>query len=223
MSDSVAQNIRLLIVDDHALFREGLGRLLQAEEGFEVVALCGSGKEAFRVISTSQNIDVLLLDLDLGREKGTDLLDWLQSSHFEGKVLVVTARVSDADACDLIRRGVSGILMKHGSPASLIQGIRGALEGRAVFDEELLRRALKQVTDSNGRGAQKLTEREMQVLSFVFEGLANKEIAGRLKISETAVKSSLQQLFAKTGARTRGQLVRVALEQYRDQLQQPMR
>jgi two-component system nitrate/nitrite response regulator NarL len=64
----------------------------------------------------------------------------------------------------------------------------------------------------------KLTERERQVLSFVFEGLANKQIADRLQISETAVKASLQQLFAKTGVRTRSQLVRVALEQYRDQL-----
>jgi two-component system, NarL family, nitrate/nitrite response regulator NarL len=214
MNDCVPQKIRLLIVDDHALFREGLARLLRAEAGLEVVALCASGKEAFRVISTSPDVDVLLLDLDLGKEKGTDLLDWLHSSHFEGKVLVVTASVGDTEVCDLIRRGVTGIFMKHGSPASLIQGIRGAVDGKAFFDEELLRRALKQVTDANVTGGQKLTERERQVLSFVCEGLTNKEIAARLKISETAVKSSLQQLFAKTGVRTRSQLVRVALEQY---------
>jgi len=83
----------------------------------------------------------------------------------------------------------------------------------------LLRRALErtQTPDSNPHRL-KLTEREKQVLSFVFEGLANKHVADRLQISETAVKASLQQLFAKTGVRTRSQLVRVVLEQYRDEL-----
>ena len=93
------------------------------------------------------------------------------------------------------------------------------MEGKALFGQDLLRRALER---AEARGVDhrrsKLTERERQVLSFVFEGLANKQIADRLQISETAVKASLQQLFAKTGVRTRSQLVRVALEQYRDQL-----
>jgi DNA-binding NarL/FixJ family response regulator len=90
---------------------------------------------------------------------------------------------------------------------------------RLFFQQDLLRRALGRAdTVSVGEPRPKFTERERQVLSFVFEGLANKQIADRLEISETAVKASLQQLFAKTGVRTRSQLVRVALEQYRDQL-----
>ena len=109
--------------------------------------------------------------------------------------------------------------MKHGSPALLIQGIRETMQGKALFGQDLLRRAMERVeTPVVNQRRSKLTERERQVLSFVFEGLSNKQIADRLQISETAVKASLQQLFAKTGVRTRGQLVRVALEQYRDQL-----
>src|SRR5208282_9029 len=152
-------------------------------------------------------------------ERGADFLDQLRTLRFEGRVLLVTAGVNERDVPNLIRKGIAGIFLKHGSPASLIQGIRDTIEGRALFDQDVLRRALEQGAMSTEEQTRpKLTERERQVLSLIFEGFANKQIADRLQISETAVKSSLQQLFAKTGVRTRSQLVRIALEQYRDQL-----
>jgi DNA-binding NarL/FixJ family response regulator len=213
------KTIRLLIIDDHALFRESVSRLLQSEPGFEVVGDCGTGIDALRFIKSSSEIDVVLLDLDLGPERGANFLDTLQKTHFDGKVLLVTAGVNDSEVPGLIRKGIAGIFLKHGSPAALIQGIREAVEGKALFSQDLLRRVLERAsTVSVEEPRLKFTERERQVLSFVFEGLANKQIADRLEISETAVKASLQQLFAKTGVRTRSQLVRVALEQYRDQL-----
>jgi two-component system nitrate/nitrite response regulator NarL len=219
MSKIDQKSIRLLLIDDHALFRESVARLLQSEPGFEVVAHCGSGAEALRIIKSSNEIDIVLLDLDLGQERGTDFLDSLRNARFDGKVLLVTADVNDNEVPSLIRKGISGVFMKHGSPALLIQGIRQAMEGKALFEQDLLRRALESAeTPGANQHRSKLTERERQVLSFVFEGLANKQIADRMQISETAVKASLQQLFAKTGVRTRSQLVRVALEQYRDQL-----
>jgi two-component system, NarL family, nitrate/nitrite response regulator NarL len=218
MGKTGQKTIRLLVIDDHELFRESVARLLQAEPGFEVVAHCASGTDALRVIKSSEEIDVVLLDLDLGRESGADFLEQLRKLRFEGKVLLVTAGVNDSEVPGLIRKGIAGIFMKHGSPASLIQGIRDTREGRALFDQEMLRRALEQgAAPSEEQARAKLTERERQVLSFVFEGFANKQIADRLQISETAVKASLQQLFAKTGVRTRSQLVRIALEHYRDQ------
>jgi two-component system, NarL family, nitrate/nitrite response regulator NarL len=211
--------IRLLVIDDHALFRESVARLLQAEPGFEVVAHCGSGTDALRVLKSSEEIDVILLDLDLGPEKGADFLDQLEKIHFAGRVLLVTAGVSDGEVPGLIRKGIAGIFLKHGSPTSLIQGIRDTVEGKALFDQDMLRRALQQAPAAGAEPTHaKLTERERRVLSFVFEGLANKQIADRLQISETSVKASLQQLFAKTGVRTRSQLVRIALEQFRDEL-----
>ena len=219
MSKTDQKSIRLLLVDDHALFRESVARLLQSEPGFEVVAHCGSGTEALQIIKSSSDIDIVLLDLDLGQERGADFLERLRNTGFDGKVLLVTADVNDNEVASLIRKGISGVFMKHGSPALLIQGIRETMDGKALFGQDQLRRALERVeVPSADQRSTKLTERERQVLSFVFEGLANKQIADRLQVSETAVKACLQQLFAKTGVRTRSQLVRVALEQYRDQL-----
>jgi two-component system, NarL family, nitrate/nitrite response regulator NarL len=219
MNDTEQKSVRLLLIDDHALFREGVARLLQSEPGFEVVAQCASGTEALGVVQSSKEINVVLLDLDLGQERGTDFLDRLREIHFDGKVLLVTADVSDAELSSLIRKGISGVFMKHGSPALLIQGIRETMEGKALFAQDLLRRALQEADPrAVDQCRPRLTERERQVLSFVFEGLSNKQIADRLQVSETAVKASLQQLFTKTGVRKRSQLVRVALEQYRDQL-----
>jgi two-component system, NarL family, nitrate/nitrite response regulator NarL len=209
MSKTDQKSIRLLLIDDHALFREGVARLLQSEPGFEVVAHCGSGIEALQIIKSSGAIDVVLLDLDLGQERGADFLDGLRNARFDGKVLLVTADVNDSEVPNLIRKGISGVFMKQGSPALLIQGIRETMAGKALFAQDLLQRALEgPEAPSANQHRLKLTERERQVLSFVFEGLANKQIADRLQISETAVKSSLQQLFAKTGVRTRSLLMR---------------
>jgi len=218
MSKTTAKNIRLLLIDDHALFRESVARLLEAEPGFEVVAHCSSGIEAMRIVD-SREIDIVLLDLDLGQERGIDFLEGLSAQHFKGKVLLVTAGVNESELPNLIRKGISGIFLKHGSPSLLIQGIRQTMEGKALFEQSLLRRAFE-CAEEQGTSSRRtrLTERERRVLSFIFEGLANKQIGERLQISESAVKASLQQLFSKTGVRTRSQLVRIALEHYRDQL-----
>jgi two-component system nitrate/nitrite response regulator NarL len=219
LSKADPKKIRLLLVDDHALFRESVARLLESEPGLEVVAHCGSAIEALRIIKSSPEIDIVLLDLDLGAERGAEFLDGLRDVRFHGKVLLVTAGVNDSEVPGLIRKGISGVFMKHDAPALLIQGIREAMDGKALFAQDMLRRALESTHAHSADPRQsKFTERERHVLSFVFEGLANKQIADRLQISETAVKASLQQLFAKTGVRTRSQLVRAALEQYRDQL-----
>jgi len=218
MSKTTAKNIRILLIDDHTLFRQSVARLLQAEPGFEVVADYSSGSEALQVLK-SRGIDIVLLDLDLGPERGTDFLECLRGGWFKGKILLVTAGVNESEVPNLIRKGISGIFMKHGSPALLIQGIREAMGGKALFDQNLLRRGLEsadRIGEEQTRS--RLTERERSVLSFIFEGLSNKQIGDRLQISESAVKASLQQLFAKTGVRTRSQLVRIALEQYRDQI-----
>jgi two-component system, NarL family, nitrate/nitrite response regulator NarL len=218
MSKAATKNVRILLIDDHALFRESVARLLQAEPGFEVVANCSTGAEALEVLN-SREVDIVLLDLDLGPERGTDFLDSFRAESHQGKILLVTAGVNDNEVPDLIRKGISGIFLKHGSPALLIRGIREAMEGRALFGQDQLRRALESAGQiSTQQRRPDLTEREAQVLSFILEGLANKQIGDRLHISESAVKACLQQLFAKTGVRTRSQLVRIALERYRDQL-----
>lgn len=208
----------MLIVDDHALFRESVARLLESEHDFDV-RHCGSVRECLAILA-EWPAEVVLLDFDLGNEKGSSFLAQAQVAGFQGKTLLLTAGVNELEAVDLIRQGISGIVLKHSSPTELSEGIREALAGKVWFEQGYLKKVLEKAAAPQGvaSNSRAFTERERQVLSFVFEGLANKEIADRLHVSESSVKASLQQLFEKTGVRTRSQLVRVALERYKDLL-----
>jgi two-component system nitrate/nitrite response regulator NarL len=216
VNEEPIRKIRVLLVDDHALFREGLARLLASEPDFEMAVPCASGEEALRVLETSQ-IDVVLLDYDLGAETGSRFLALAARRGFQGRVLIVTAGLNDTEAAELLRLGVTGIFLKHNPPNLLAKAIRKVMEGEVWLDQRYLKILLQEsrASDLESR-SRKLSDREREVLRSVFEGLANKEIAARLKVSESSVKATLQQLFFKTGVRTRSQLVRVALEQYRD-------
>ena len=215
MPELVQNSVSILIVDDHALFRESVARLLAAEPDFEVAAHCGSVDEALDVLRQT-HIDIVLLDVDLGEQDGTQFLRLAKQQGFEGRVLVVTAGIEESKVAELIHSGVSGIFTKHNSAESLPQGIRDVMAGKVWFDQKLLQNAIAR--NLSGRPQGRFTQRERQVLSLVFEGLANKQIAQRIGVSESSVKATLQQLFSKTGVHTRSQLVRVALEQYKDQL-----
>ena len=218
MPKAAEQAIHILLLDDHALFRESVSRLLGVEPGFEIVAHCGTIDEALQVLR-QECVDLVLLDFDLGEHDGREFLRLAREQAFQGKVLVVTAGVDAGPASELIRSGVSGVFRKHDSAALLAQGIRDVMAGKVWLDQQGLQTALKTDAVSPQPGeTRRFTERDRQVLSFVFEGLANKEIAARIGVSEGSVKSTLQQLFSKTGVRTRSQLVRVVLEQYRDQI-----
>ena len=212
----LTEPIRILLIDDHALFRESLARLLENEPGFQLVGQCGLLDEALETLRRAP-VDIVLLDFDLGGRDGTQFIHEAKQRGFGGQVLVVTAGVEEDEAADLIRAGVSGIFMKHKSTPVLMQAIRDVMAGKVWFDRALLRGAATswaRPQSDPGRG--RFTSRERQVFSYVLEGRANKEIAGRIGVSESSVKATLQQLFSKTGVRTRSQLVRVALEQYRD-------
>jgi DNA-binding NarL/FixJ family response regulator len=212
MAETRGRAIRIVLLDDHALFRESIARLLNADRDFEIVASCGSIDEALAALRGAR-IDIVLLDFDLGQRDGAKFLRSAHEQGYSGKVLVVTAGVDKHEAADLIRKGVSGIFTKHHSAAMLAEGIRDVMSGKVWFDQELLREAIGQDKSRSEDERARFTERERLVLAYVFEGLANKEIAERIKVSESSVKATLQQLFAKTGVRTRSQLVRVALEQ----------
>ena len=217
MPKTAEQTLHILLVDDHALFRESVSRLLSAEAGFEVIANCGTIEEALQLLRRKQ-IDLVLLDFDLGERDGREFLRLAKENGFNGKILVVTAGVEPVAMSELIRSGISGVFRKHDSAALLAQGIRDVMGGKIWMDQQQLQTALTAEQVSSQPETRRFTERERQVLSFVFDGLANKEIAARLGVSESSVKSTLQQLFSKTGVRTRSQLVRIVLEQYRDQI-----
>jgi len=216
MPESSKQPTSILLVDDHALFRESVSRLLTCEPGFEVTAHCNSIEEGLAALRKTR-VDIVLLDFDLGHRDGGEFMRLARRHGFTGKVLVVTAGVEKEQAADLIRNGISGIFMKHNSAALLVEGIRHVMAGKVWFDREFLQEAMGPGSLQESKGEQ-FTERERQVLSHIFEGLANKEIAERIGVSESSVKATLQQLFSKTGVRTRSQLVRIALEQHRNQI-----
>jgi DNA-binding NarL/FixJ family response regulator len=218
MPETAASTVHLLLLDDHTLFRESASRLLAAEPGFEVAAHCGTIGEALQILRRKA-IDVVLLDFDLGESDGRQFLRLAKEEGFQGKVLVVTAGVDAGVAAELIRSGISGVFRKHDSAALLAQAIRDVMAGKVWLDRDQLQTALNsEAAVPGGTRSRRFTEREQQVLSYVFEGLANKEIAARIGVSESSVKAALQQLFCKTGVRTRSQLVRIVLEQHRDQI-----
>ncbi len=203
-----------MLVDDHALFRESVARVLKAEPGLEIEH-CGSIREALRLLE-QQRFDLVLLDHDLGTERASQFLPAARQAGFEGKVLVVTAWVSENEARRLLRQGVSGIFLKHAPLNQLVEGIRAVAAGGTWMDASLAKAG--EETGSGKPATPIFNERQRKVLRFVLEGLSNKEIAWQMQISESYVKAILQGLFQKTGVRTRGQLVRVAVEQYHEQL-----
>jgi DNA-binding NarL/FixJ family response regulator len=218
VAETGREKIRVLLVDDHALFREGLARLLGAEPDFEIAGHCATVEEALDTLS-AQSVDIVLLDVDLGTERGSAFLLRARQAGYTGRVLVVTAGLTDAEAAFFLHEGAAGIFHKHDAPAVLLRSIRRVMSGEAFLDQRTLTNVLR-LGDSprDDEAHPRFTEREREVLRGVFEGLGNKEIAARLSLSESSVKAALQQLFGKTGVRTRSQLVRITLERYRNEL-----
>jgi DNA-binding NarL/FixJ family response regulator len=200
-------------MDDHSLFRDSLSRLLQNEPGFRMVGSCATVAEALPIIASEQP-DIVLLDYDLGEEQGSVALDEIRKQGFKGRVLMVTAGMSDAATVRMLESGSEGIFLKHSSPAQLVEAIRRLVAGEPWLDPRAMRSLIAGATGKTDeqRSAQVLTPRERFVLQGVFEGLTNKEIATQLQVSEGSIKAVMQQLFDKTGVRTRSQLVRIALE-----------
>jgi len=212
--------IRLLLVDDHILFREGLRRLFESEPDFETVAVCGTSAEALEVLARFA-VDIVLLDFDLEDAPGTRFIASAAAAGYSGKILMVTAGMSPLDVAVARKLAISGIFLKHNSPTSLLQAIRAVADG-STWWEPKLPSGTSTIAESVGEAARsQLTPREQKVLRGVFEGLTNKEMAYQIGVSQSSVKATLQQLFDKMGVRTRSQLVRIAIERSLESAQQP--
>ncbi len=209
---------RLLLVDDHLLFREGLSRLLAEEPDFNIEAQCSGSEHALETLRSGVTPDLVLLDFDLGEENGLAFLRGAKAAGYAGKVLVVTAGMSSGDTMRALAGGAAGCLLKHAPPAELVDAMRKVMRGESLWSPAELRRLGWEARQEDARRApaSALSARERGVLRGVFAGLANKEIAALHGISESSVKAVLQQLFSKTGVRTRAQLVRIALENHLD-------
>ena len=198
------------------MFREGLARTLEREPDFRVVAQCGSSAEALAVLN--RNVDIVLLDVDLGNERALGFVEEARKDYFEGQILVVTAGISGQEAVRLLQAGATGILHKRHSGQTLCEAIRKLAEGESCLEEKYLTSLIRSVDRTRASTNPKLTDRDRALIRHLLEGLTNREIGVHLEISEGAVKASLRLLFEKLNVRSRTQLVKVALEQYQDQL-----
>ncbi len=202
---------RILLIDDHSLFREAIARLLGGVAEFEVVAQCATVEEGLGALRSSP-VDIVLLDINLGSQQGGAFPQQAHAAGYTGRILVVTAGVSKIEADRLMQLGCSGIVLKQERPELLIERIRAVMDGaEAAAGQEP---ADHQFADAGRESAVQFTPRERQILRGVFRGQTNKEIAAAAGVSEPLVKAVMQQLFEKTGVRTRALLVRTAIERH---------
>lgn len=203
---------RLLLIDDHVLFRESLGRLLESEPDFEIAGQYGSGAEALEFLPRDP-VDLVLLDFNLPDGSGTNFIQLARQIGYAGKILIVTGEMDLEASAEALQLGAAGIFLKHNPASSLLRAIRVTIAGDVWLDPKVVEfLAMRAPRLPEHALMNALNERERTVLDLLLEGLTNKRIAERLGITEGAVKSTLQTLFEKTKVRTRAQLVRVALE-----------
>ena len=213
----MGQPIPLLVVDDHEMFREGLMRSLERQPDMKVVGQCASVAEALAALDPVAQ-GVVLLDVDLGAERGIDFVAAARARRFEGCILVLTAGISDQEAVRLVQAGVAGIIHKHQSTESLCNTIRTVARGEFFLENKYLGSLFRSVDRSHASARPQLEERDKLALRLILKGMTNREIAVNMATTEGAVKALLHQIFQKLGVRTRAQLVRVVLEQYREDL-----
>jgi two-component system nitrate/nitrite response regulator NarL len=166
----------------------------------------------------NRNVNMVLLDVDLGNERALSFVEGARDAAFEGQILVVTAGISGQEAVRLLQAGVAGIIHKRHSGQILCESIRKIAAGESCLEGKYLTSLIRSVDRTRTPTDPKLTERDRALLRYILEGLTNREIGMHLQISEGAVKASLSLLFEKLNVRSRTQLVKIALEEYQDQL-----
>lgn len=198
----MTESIRLLVVDDHPVFRRGLLAVLSDVEDIEVVGAVGTGSAAIEA-ATAFAPDIILLDLNLPDTNGIDVTKKLVDSGFSGQVLVLTMYVEDAALVSAMEAGARGYLLKGASQEEIISGIRSVMSGGMVFGAQVSAQVAARVTAADRRHLPALTVREEEVLTLMADGRTNSEIARRLVLSDKTVRNHITNLFAKLGVTDR--------------------
>ncbi|MGI5492007.1 response regulator [Microtetraspora malaysiensis] len=199
--------VRLMIVDDHPVVRQGLRGMLESDPGVDVVGEAGSGDEAV-VRARELRPDVILMDLRMPSGDGVDATRLILAERPESRVIVLTTYETDQDIVRAVEAGAAGYLLKDISRADLLAAVASAVRGETVLAPSV---ATKLVTRMRAPVAESLSPREAQVLSLVARGLTNAEIGTELFISEATVKTHLLRVFAKLGVSDRTAAVTTAL------------
>jgi DNA-binding NarL/FixJ family response regulator len=206
--------IRVVVADDQTAVREGLVLLLDLLDDVEVVGAARDGEEAVALVA-AHGADVVLMDLRMPRCDGVTATARIRADHPETRVVVLTTYAEEADILAALKAGALGYLTKDAGRAQIAHAVRAAAAGQAVLDPEVQQRLVAAAGAGVPVGVERaapdgLTPREVEVLALIAAGLSNREIAGRLYLSEATVKSHINRLFAKTGVRDRAQAVQYA-------------
>ncbi|MFA6807530.1 MAG: response regulator transcription factor [Eubacteriales bacterium] len=197
--------IKIVIADDHPLLREGLRRILEFEEDFQVVAEVGDGQGAIN-IARSTALDIMLMDLNMPSVNGLEACRVIRREHPEIGLIVLTVDDSDEKVFQVLQLGVAGYLLKDVIPKTLVESIRKVKSGEPILSPAVTGKLLDQLTNSSmPKSNFGLSHREMEILEYVAKGSSNKEIGLALFISEKTVKNHLSNIFRKLEVEDRTQ------------------
>jgi DNA-binding NarL/FixJ family response regulator len=211
------EEIRIVIADDHPIFRKGLRWLLEAEPGFIVVGEAGDGEEAVR-LARSAHTDILLLDLAMPALSGMAALAELAAAPPPVRTIVLTASIEKGEIVKALQLGASGVVLKSSAPELLLKSIRSVMAGQHWIGREsvsdlvaALRAYMVSPDEKPARERFGLTPRELEITSAVVAGFSNREIARKFVLSEDTVKHHLTNIFNKVGASNRLELALFAV------------
>lgn len=210
-----ANPARLLLVDDHPMIRRGLSDLLSLENDVKVVGEANNGQEAINYLQNN-NVDLIVLDNNMPIMNGIETLKRIRELDIEGKVLLFTVSDSSKDVQDALEFGVDGYLLKDMEPEDIIKDIRKILRDELVISPSLapiLAQAMRKPAKNESN--YDLTDRELQVLQMIAEGLSNKMIGNKLGIAESTVKVHVKHILGKVGLRTRVEAAVWAVSQHK--------
>jgi two-component system, NarL family, nitrate/nitrite response regulator NarL len=214
MNEMQQRSVRIVIVDDHPIFRDGLCRLLAARADFEVVGVAGSGSEAVRLVA-ELSPDLLLLDMSMPDMSGLDVLHALQQARTSVLPVLLTASADDEDMVTALGLGARGIVLKDSATAMLYKCIDSVMQGEYWFGRDQVPSLVAAFRQASGTGspspAETLTRGELRVIAAVVEGATNRDVAAQLGISEQTVKNHLRHVFDKLGVSNRLELALFAL------------
>jgi len=213
--------VRILLVDDHPIVREGLRALLETQADFEVIAECANGEEALRITAKLQP-DMILLDLEMPVMDGVETIRRLYQSPQQPRVIVFTAFDDDERIVHALQAGANGYLLKDAPREEIFKAIRITIEGGSMLQPIVASKFLRHVglqhkvlvnrAASNTFPIEDLTERELEVLHLLAQGMPNKEIAAQLVISERTAKFHVSSIMSKLGATNRTEAVSLAAQ-----------
>src|SRR4051794_649128 len=200
--------IRVVVVDDHPMFREGLAAFLQASADHVVVGQAGSGAEAIGIVSADE-VDVVLMDLHMPGMSGVEATRRIVAQHPGVAVLALTMLNDDASVIAVMQTGARGYLLKEATPDEIVRAIAGVARGDAIFGAGVADRILSTLAHRAARpaGLRELTDREHEILELLATGFTNTAIATRLYLSEKTVRNYVSQLFTKLGVSDRAAAV----------------